>query len=257
MIADADARVDERVGDATFFVDRKARRGAIATLERVRPKVVAPVLFVILVAWLGVVVFGRDMGSMPGTMGLGLASFVGVWALMMAAMLLPSVSPFASVYARMFGEHRARRMIVFVSGYLLIWSAAAFPAYGVAAIADRLIANHSTGATVLAVAIFVACGIYQLTPVKDRCLAWCRSPLGFTMKYSTYGGRTAICESACTTAVLGTVALSRHAAFRPRNQPSHAVRTHDERRQEPASSPIRDQRNSALGTLRPATGSPS
>jgi predicted metal-binding membrane protein len=29
------------------------------------------------------------------------------------------------------------------------------------------------------------CGAYQLTPVKDRCLARCRSPLGFMLKLGT------------------------------------------------------------------------
>ena len=45
-------------------------------------------------------------------------------------------------------------------------------------------------ATVLAVAIFAACGGYQLTPLKDRCLARCRSPLGFVLKLGAYQGRT-------------------------------------------------------------------
>jgi predicted metal-binding membrane protein len=38
------------------------------------------------------------------------------------------------------------------------------------------------------VALFLSCGVYQLTPLKDRCLALCRSPLGFTLKYSAYRG---------------------------------------------------------------------
>ena len=42
----------------------------------------------------------------------------------------------------------------------------------------------------LAVAIFAACGAYQLTPLKDRCLARCRSPLGFMLKLGAYRGRT-------------------------------------------------------------------
>jgi len=44
-------------------------------------------------AWVGVVVVARHMGPMPGTMGVGLGTFVAVWALMMAAMMLPSVTP--------------------------------------------------------------------------------------------------------------------------------------------------------------------
>jgi len=141
-------------------------------------------------AWAGVAVLARGMGSMPGTMGLGVGSFAAVWALMMAAMMLPSVAPFASLYVRTFGDSRGLRLAGFASGYLIVWTLAALPAYGLAWLAGRLTGAHATAATVLAVAIFAACGIYQLTPLKDRCLARCRSPLGFVLKLGGYKGRT-------------------------------------------------------------------
>jgi len=141
-------------------------------------------------AWAGVAVLARGMGSMPGTMGLGAGSFVAVWALMMAAMMLPSVAPFASLYVRTFGDSRGWRLAGFASGYLIVWTLAALPAFGLAWLAGRLTGAHATAATVLAVAIFAACGIYQLTPLKDRCLARCRSPLGFVLKLGGYKGRT-------------------------------------------------------------------
>ena len=74
-------------------------------------------------------------------------------------------------------------------GYLLVWTAAALPAYALALLAERLVASRPTAAKVLACTIFVACGMYQLTPIKDRCLARCRSPLGFVLKYGSYRGR--------------------------------------------------------------------
>ncbi len=141
-------------------------------------------------AWVGVVVMARDMGSMPGTMGLGAGSFVAVWALMMAAMMLPSAAPFASHYTRTFGRDRGSRLGAFASGYLVVWILAALPAYGLAWLAGRLAGDHRTAATVLAVAVFAACWFYQLTPLKDRCLARCRSPLGFVLKLGAYRGRT-------------------------------------------------------------------
>ena len=141
-------------------------------------------------AWVGVVLVARHMGSMPGTMGLGAGSFAAVWALMMAAMMLPSVAPFASLYSRTFTGDRGSRLGAFASGYLIVWTMAALPAYGLAWLADRLAGGHPTAATVLAVAIFAACGAYQLTPLKDRCLARCRSPLGFLLKLGAYRGRT-------------------------------------------------------------------
>jgi predicted metal-binding membrane protein len=141
-------------------------------------------------AWVAVVVLARRMGSMPGTMGLGLVAFAAVWALMMAAMMLPSVAPFAAVYARTFTARPRTRRLAFVSGYLAIWAATAVPVYAFARAADTLVANHPAAATSFAAVTFAVCGAYQLTTLKDRCLAWCRSPLGFTAKYSGYHGRT-------------------------------------------------------------------
>ena len=66
-------------------------------------------------AWVGVVVVARRMGPMPGTMGLGLGTFIAIWALMMAAMMLPSVTLFASLYTRSFTEHRGRRLAALAS----------------------------------------------------------------------------------------------------------------------------------------------
>lgn len=41
----------------------------------------------------------------------------------------------------------------------------------------------------LAVAVFAVCGTYQLSSLKDRCLAHCRSPLALLLHYGSYQGR--------------------------------------------------------------------
>ena len=43
-------------------------------------------------AWLITIALARSMGNGPGTMGLALLPFLGVWMLMMAAMMFPSVA---------------------------------------------------------------------------------------------------------------------------------------------------------------------
>jgi predicted metal-binding membrane protein len=159
------------------------------SLRRLTP-LASLLLLAAAAAWLGVVAVVGDMGSMPGTMGLGLGAFVAVWTLMMTAMMLPSVAPFASLYTRTIRESRVERLMLFAAGYLLVWSAVAFPAYGLAWVADRFVEGDQAAATALAAVIFLACGVYQLTPFKERCLAHCRSPLGFTLKYAAYRGRT-------------------------------------------------------------------
>jgi predicted metal-binding membrane protein len=72
------------------------------------------------------------MAGMAGTMGLGLAAFVPIWTLMMAAMMLPSVTPTATLYAKTMQRNRAVRIAGLVAGYLAVWVAAALPAYGLA-----------------------------------------------------------------------------------------------------------------------------
>jgi predicted metal-binding membrane protein len=109
---------------------------------------------------------------------------------MMAAMMLPSAAPFASLYSRTFSDGRGSRLAAFASGYLIVWTLAALPAYGLAWLASRIAGGHPAAATAAAAAIFAACGAYQLTPLKDRCLARCRSPLGFLLKLGAYRGRT-------------------------------------------------------------------
>jgi predicted metal-binding membrane protein len=159
--------------------------------SRARPRLSLSALLLLGAAgWIGVVALSRSMAVMPGTMGLGLVSFLGVWTLMMAAMMLPSVIPFAMLYTRTIVDERGPRLAAYALGYLLVWAAAGIPAYGLAWLAGRPVDNDQTVATCVAVAIFAACGIYQLTPAKDRCLARCRSPLGFVVRYSTFRGVT-------------------------------------------------------------------
>ena len=120
----------------------------------------------------------RDMGVIPGTMGLAVVAFLGLWTLMMAAMMLPSITPLASLYARTMRDHRARRVGLLAAGYLAVWAAVGLAAFGLAVSGERL-ADHAPGwAQATAVASCLACGIYQMTPLKDRCSQKCRSLLG-------------------------------------------------------------------------------
>ena len=140
-------------------------------------------------AWAATLVLARGMAGMAGTMGLGLAAFVPIWTLMMAAMMLPSVTPTASLYAKTVQRNRTVRIAGLVAGYLAVWAAAGVPAYGLAWLAGWLTGTHSTAARMVAVAVFAVCGIYQLSSLKDRCLAHCRSPLGLLLHYGSYQGR--------------------------------------------------------------------
>ena len=143
---------------------------------------IAAVLWVVTVLW------ANDMGTMPGTMGMSLPSFVLMWALMMSAMMLPSVAPMALLYARTVQSRRRIHLALFVGGYVVAWTLTGIVAYMLAWVAGRLTSDAAGAAHIGAVVVFAAVGIYQLTPLKFRCLEHCRTPLGHLLRYISYRG---------------------------------------------------------------------
>ncbi len=154
-------------------------------LIRITPQMV--VLFLLAAGAAAATLVRADgMWDVPGTMGWELPNFVGMWALMMAAMMLPSVAPFASTYARTVQENRGPRLVSFAAGYLVVWSLMGIPAYGLALVADEYAGEEA--AKWLAVGVFASAGVYQLTPLKNRCLSHCRSPIGHLLRYASFRG---------------------------------------------------------------------
>jgi predicted metal-binding membrane protein len=140
-------------------------------------------------AWAGVIAYARHMGNGVGTMGMSFVEFMGMWSLMMTAMMLPAVAPVASLYLRTIAADRARRLTLFVGGYLAVWVAAGIPTYVALRVIDDHVADEPATMRTVAVVILAAAGIYQLTPLKVVCLRHCRSPLGQLLHYGNIKGR--------------------------------------------------------------------
>jgi predicted metal-binding membrane protein len=166
---------------------------AVPPLQRAVPWIAVGVLAA--AAWVVTLLLARDMGNAPGTMGLALLPFLGLWVAMMTAMMLPSVAPVAVLWTRLIsgasaGPGRVGRMSLFLSGYLVVWAAFGAVAFAVLTATSRLVTVSPAGAKWLGVAIFATAGIYQLTPWKDWCLRRCRSPVGALMYYIGFKGRS-------------------------------------------------------------------
>jgi predicted metal-binding membrane protein len=126
---------------------------------------------------------------MPGQTWPGAAaSFMGMWVLMMVAMMLPSLVPMLLRYRRAVaaGAGGARvglggRTALVGVGYLVVWSLfglAAFP-LGVALAAAEMRLPALARAVPIAVgAVVLAAGALQLTGWKARHLACCREMPG-------------------------------------------------------------------------------
>jgi predicted metal-binding membrane protein len=122
---------------------------------------------------------GMDAG--PGTALGSVGWFSGVWATMMAAMMLPSLAPTAAVFAALVRREHSR-VLLFAGGYLLVWSVAGIGAYGLFELGKSLFAGslawHSGGRW-LAAGVLALAALYQLTPLKRAFLLKCRSPVRF------------------------------------------------------------------------------
>jgi predicted metal-binding membrane protein len=148
---------------------------------RVRLVLVAALFALAAAAWWWTVHQMRDMDEGPWT-GLGtLGWFLGVWIVMMAAMMFPSVAPTIALYSRMTRQRTPLSPLLFAGGYLATWAGAGLVAYALAGILGRvpgdLLAWERGGRWIAGVTLVVA-AVYELTPLKDVCLGKCRSPLG-------------------------------------------------------------------------------
>jgi predicted metal-binding membrane protein len=163
-----------RDGLAPAYRAARARLGLIALLL---------VLAALAWAWTARSMSGMDAGP---TAALGeLGWFLGVWVVMMAAMMFPSVAPTVALYARMSRRRSpAAAPFVFTGGYLLTWGAAGLLAYGLAEVGRATLGDAlawESGGRWLAGGTLVLAAAYELTPFKDVCLSKCRSPLGFLL----------------------------------------------------------------------------
>ena len=178
--------------------------------RRDRALVIIALAALSLVSWIYLAILAADMAagdmSLMGmeqmaTMGQAMTQTMSGWTLttfvlmalmwwiMMVGMMVPSAAPMILLFA-MITRKQARdenpglRIALFTAAYLLIWSAFSVAAtlaqwaLTEAALVSPMMVGTSRWLTI---GLLLACGIYQLTPLKQACLGKCRSPLSFLM----------------------------------------------------------------------------
>ena len=175
------------------------RTRGLTPLSRERIVILGALLALAALAWAFVIAQAHSMrasatpGSMAApvglTMGMGVTLFLAIWVAMMVAMMFPSAAPMVMMFGAIAAGKRKRGEAhaptwIFVSGYLLVWTVAGIVAYGAALSLDAL-ASRSTllmeNAGRIGGVALVAAGLYQLSPLKNVCLAKCRTPTQFLM----------------------------------------------------------------------------
>ncbi len=141
-------------------------------------------------SWAYLYVSAIEMDAMmmlrPWT-GLDFTLMLLMWAIMMVAMMVPSVTPVVLLYAAVVRkiapqQHYGASVSAFVLGYVIAWSVfslgATFLQWALEQLA--LLSPMMTSSTdVFGGLLLIAAGVYQWTPAKDACLKHCRTPLEF------------------------------------------------------------------------------
>jgi len=157
---------------------------------QLRLGVPAALLITAAAGWWWSLRMAADMGAadpaMAGmTMGqmLSFSGFVLAWLAMMAAMMLPAITPVLRLYALAAAHGRVAPLPFFVVAYLVIWTLPAIPAYSAWRWLETPLLQGAPWAARLAGGVLAVAAIWQLTPLKAACLRHCRSPLSFFMQY--------------------------------------------------------------------------
>jgi predicted metal-binding membrane protein len=175
-------------------------------LHREHVAVLATLALLTVIAWILTLVqmdsmAAMDHAAMAGPMGMAeppgpdpgvrLLLYLGMWVAMMAAMMLPSAAPMILMFGTVYRTKRERGGAfvptwVFVAGYLATWAAFGATAWAAGDFGEALARAYPTlrefGPRLAALAM-IGAALYQLTPLKQRCLSHCRSPLAFVMHH--------------------------------------------------------------------------
>lgn len=166
------------------------------TLERIlkrdRMIVLVGLIGVSVLAWVYIVVRDGDLTAtamselLPWTVSHFVMMFA-MWAVMMVGMMLPTAAPMILLYmlvARKSAEKNKPIVAtgVFVAGYLVAWAGFSLSAtilqwgFERFALLSPMMASANP---VFGGGLLIAAGVYQWTPLKDKCLGNCRAPMAF------------------------------------------------------------------------------
>jgi predicted metal-binding membrane protein len=120
---------------------------------------------------------------------------IAMWWVMMIAMMTPSAAPAILLYAQVHRHAVAQGQIetkvaptgAFAAGYLFVWLAFSVAATCLYWLADQsgLVSAGTMGSQSrwLSAGVLIAAGLYQLSPLKNVCLAHCRAPSQFLSEH--------------------------------------------------------------------------
>lgn len=123
--------------------------------------------------------------AMVSDIGMRAPLVLAIWVVvMMVAMMFPTATPMILAFHKVqAGKHHLGDAFVstwvFVAAYLLVWVSVGFAVYAGVLAAEASVLRAASSTAHVGGVILMAAGLYQLTPLKEACLAQCRAPMHF------------------------------------------------------------------------------
>jgi len=123
--------------------------------------------------------------------------FTASWTAGMAAMMFPAIVPMVLLYNKLLTNEQSissaetlepkfykLKMILFVGMYLVIWALTGVGLLLAWSVPMNyvVISNDVNNNAIIFGIILIISGIYQFTPLKNKCIGYCESPLSFFMR---------------------------------------------------------------------------
>ncbi|GAB2745578.1 hypothetical protein GCM10027174_19420 [Salinifilum aidingensis] len=140
---------------------------------------------------LGILTGARPVRS-HGAEGIRFGLFLVTWVVMMAAMMLPAITPFTVGIGRVMRARRAGTGTVaaLTTGYLLAWGTTGLVAYLLLRGFDAVAAAGGTTAVRAGAVVLLVAGAFQFTRFKQWCLVHCRSPMALLVQHGERATRS-------------------------------------------------------------------
>ena len=124
--------------------------------------------------------------------------YIATWTAGMAAMMFPAIIPMVLLYNKLITNNQSDssqeivklkfpysfKLILFVGMYLVVWAVTGIVLLLGWSVPMNIIvsmpANNNIG--IIFGSILIISGIYQFTPLKNKCIGYCESPLSFFMR---------------------------------------------------------------------------
>jgi len=128
--------------------------------------------------------------------------FTASWTAGMAAMMFPAIVPMVLLYNKLLTNEQSissvetleskfsrLKMILFVGMYLVVWALTGVGlllAWSVP-LNYVVMSSYTNNIAIIFGSILIISGIYQFTPLKNKCIGYCESPLSFFMRRWSIG----------------------------------------------------------------------